>query len=63
MVHKFAFENPHLKAEAVSAVVMTDLAQQYKVMSTPHLVLNGTRAVKGRLSEETLLAAILVEAG
>lgn len=42
---------------------MTDLAQQYKVMSTPHLMLNGTHVVKGRLSEEKLLAAILVEAG
>ncbi|MBE7473617.1 MAG: hypothetical protein DPW09_06670 [Anaerolineae bacterium] len=60
MVHKFAFETPQIKAEAVSAVVLTDLAQHYKVMSTPHIVLNGTHAAQGRVSEEQLLEAILL---
>lgn len=42
---------------------MTELAQHYKVMSTPHIVLNETHAVQGRVSEERLLAAILWDVG
>jgi thioredoxin-related protein len=38
---------------------MTELAHHYKVMSTPHIVLNETHELKGRVSEEELLAAIL----
>ncbi|MBE7549894.1 MAG: thioredoxin family protein [Anaerolineales bacterium] len=58
MVHKFAFESAQITAEAVSAVVMVELAQHYGVMGTPHLVLNGVDHVRGRVDEEQLLASI-----
>ncbi len=59
LAHKFAFENSRITAQAISAVAMPDLAQHYKVLGTPHTVLNGARHLKGRLTETKLLAAIL----
>jgi hypothetical protein len=58
LAHKFAFESPQVTAEAVSALVMPELAQHYGVFGTPHLVLNGRRHLKGRVQEEQLLSAI-----
>lgn len=58
LVHKFAFESAHIVAEAISAVVMIELAQHYRVLSTPHLVLNKLHHLKGRLREEQLLKGI-----
>lgn len=58
LAHKFAFENPQIKAEAISAVAMPELAQSYKILGTPHLVLNGQLHLKGRVGEDQLLAAI-----
>jgi protein-disulfide isomerase len=40
---------------------MVELAQHYRVMSTPHIVLNGLHNLKGRVSEAQLLAAILAQ--
>jgi hypothetical protein len=58
LAHKFAFESPQIKAEAISAVALPDLAQRYRVLGTPHTVLNGVVHLKGRLKEVQLLAAI-----
>ncbi len=38
--------------------MMPDLAQYYKVLGTPHTVLNSARHLKGRIREEQLLEAI-----
>jgi protein-disulfide isomerase len=40
---------------------MVELAQHYRVMSTPYIVLNGLHEVQGRVSEEQLLAGILAQ--
>jgi hypothetical protein len=58
LAHKFAFECPHISAEAISAVVMPELARHYGVLGTPHMVLNGTHHLKGRAPEGRLLATI-----
>jgi alkyl hydroperoxide reductase subunit AhpF len=58
LAHKFAFENPQIKVEAISAVALPELAQSYKILGTPHMVLNGEAHLKGRMQEEQLLAAI-----
>jgi hypothetical protein len=36
---------------------MVELAQHYRVFSTPHIVLNGQRHLKGRVKEDQLLRA------
>ena len=58
LAHKFAFENPQIRVEAISAVVLPELAQRYKILGTPHTVLNGVTHLKGQVREEQLLAAI-----
>ncbi|MBI1881297.1 MAG: thioredoxin family protein [Chloroflexi bacterium] len=58
MAQKFAFESSHVTAEAISAVAMVALAQHYRVFSTPHIVLNGQRHLKGRVKEDQLLRAV-----
>jgi protein-disulfide isomerase len=59
LAHKFAFESIQITAEAISTVVVPELARTYNVLGTPHTVLNGEVHLKGRLREEQLLKAIL----
>ena len=63
LAHKFAFESSHIMAEAISAVVMLELAQHYRVFSTPHIVLNGQHHLRGRVNEAQLLRAVRLIAG
>jgi hypothetical protein len=58
LAHKFAFESPQVTTEAISAVALPELAHSYKILGTPHTVLNGQIHLKGRLGEAALLEAI-----
>ena len=58
LAHKFAFESPQIKTEAISSVAMPDLARMYGILGTPHLVLNGKIHLKGRLKEAQILEAV-----
>ena len=37
---------------------MPDLARHYRVKSTPDIVINGERRLRGRIGEEQLLEAV-----
>jgi hypothetical protein len=58
LAHKFAFESPQMRVEAISAVAAPELARQYRILGTPHTILNGEQRLVGRLREEELLEAI-----
>ena len=58
LAHKFAFESSQVTTEAISAVALPELARRYKILGTPHTVLNGQIHLKGRLGEAALLKAI-----
>ena len=58
LVHKFAFESSRVTAEAVSAVALPALAREWRVASTPHIILNGDLHLTGRVQEAQLRLAV-----
>jgi hypothetical protein len=58
LAHKFAIESPQITVEAISAVAMPELARAYKIVGTPHTLLNDQVELRGQVEETQLLAAI-----
>jgi hypothetical protein len=58
LAHKFAIENPQITAEAISVAAMPELARAYKVLGTPHTILNEQTQLRGQVEETKLLATI-----
>ncbi|RME70389.1 MAG: hypothetical protein D6784_16810 [Chloroflexi bacterium] len=59
MAHRFAFESPLVRAEAVSAVAVPDLAAACRVRSTPDTLIDGQVHLRGVPTEAELLARLL----
>lgn len=58
LVHKFAFQQPTLAAQAISAVAMPELSRRLGVRGTPTTLIGDALRLPGRLSEARLLAAL-----
>ncbi|MCS6806903.1 MAG: thioredoxin family protein [Acidobacteriota bacterium] len=59
--HKFALENPNIRADMVEANEFPDLAQRYQVLGVPKAVINETISFEGALPEH-LFALYLLKA-
>ncbi|MCD6171855.1 MAG: thioredoxin family protein [Thermoplasmata archaeon] len=55
LAHQMAIENDKIMADMVEVIEFPHLAQKYKVMGVPKIVINETRNVVGAVPEEILL--------
>ncbi len=59
----FAVENEHVTADVVEATEFPQLAQQYRVMSVPKIVVNEKTQFVGALPEEPFAAEVMKALG
>ncbi|MDG6932471.1 MAG: thioredoxin family protein [Nitrososphaerota archaeon] len=55
MAHQFAMANGHIDGSMVEALEFEDLANEYGVMSVPHIVINGSYTFIGAVPETQFL--------
>ena len=58
MAHQFAVASEHVVADVVEVDALPELAHEYKVMSVPKTLVNGSVELLGSQSESSLLDAI-----
>ncbi|MGI0091171.1 MAG: protein disulfide oxidoreductase [Nitrososphaerales archaeon] len=60
--HRFAIENPLIRAQMIESIEFNDLTRKYNVMGVPKTIINGTLQFEGVLSDEAF-ALKVSEAG
>ena len=60
IAHKFAMENPLIRAEVIDAGEFPELAIKYTVMATPKTVVNDKVEFVGAVSEDVFLKQVLL---
>jgi predicted DsbA family dithiol-disulfide isomerase len=63
MAHKFAFENPLIKADVIDANEFPQLAMKYGVMGVPKIVVNEKIEFVGAVPENMFLEHVLLGTG
>ncbi|MEM3444399.1 MAG: thioredoxin family protein [Thermoplasmata archaeon] len=63
IAHKFAFENPKIRAEMIEATEFRELAEKYGVFSVPKVVINDEVEFEGALPEEQFAEHVLLAIG
>ncbi|MEM3738516.1 MAG: thioredoxin family protein, partial [Thermoplasmata archaeon] len=63
VAHKFAFENPKIRAEMIEASEFPELAEKYGVFSVPKVVINNDVEFEGALPEEQFAEHVLLAIG
>lgn len=63
IAHKFAFENPKIRAEMIEANEFPELAEKYGVFSVPKVVINDDVEFEGALPEEQFAERVLLAIG
>jgi glutaredoxin-like protein len=56
--HKFAFENPNIKALMIESLEFSELAQQYNVMAVPKIVINDKVEFEGAMPENFFIEQV-----
>jgi len=51
MAHQMAIENPKIRGDMIEAMEFEELANKYKVMAVPKIVINDTHSFEGALPE------------
>jgi predicted DsbA family dithiol-disulfide isomerase len=54
-----AIASPRVRAECIEATEFPELAQRYRVMAVPKVVINDTVGFEGALPEKQFLEAVL----
>lgn len=61
--HKFALENPLIRADMVEATEFPGMAERYRVFAVPKVVINETVQFEGALSDDLFALHVLEAAG
>lgn len=59
MAHQMALESAHIRADAIEVSEFSHLAQKYRVMSVPKVVMNETTSIDGAVPEAAFLLHVL----
>lgn len=59
LAHKMAVETPHIKADVIEATEFPHLAQKYRVMGVPKVVINEKIQFMGATPESRYLQEVL----
>lgn len=59
LAQHMAIASPHITAQCIDATEFPELAQRYRVMAVPKIIINDVVEFEGALPERDFLAAVL----